>query len=122
MSINHLYLVLGYLFVLLGLVGAFLPIVPTTPFLILAAFCFSKSSPKMHQYILNLPHFGQHVRDWEMYGVISKKAKAMSLFILWLCFGMTLYFVPVHLGVKISIVIIGIGVSVFILSRPSVKK
>lgn len=63
----------------MGFIGVFLPILPTTPFMILAAYCFDKGSPKLHAWILNLPHIGKLVRDWKEKKVISKKAKMFSI-------------------------------------------
>lgn len=81
----------GFLFVGLGFVGIVLPVLPTTPFLILAAACFARSSPRMEAWILGHPRFGPLVRDWQARGAIPRRAKqialismAGSLALLWL--------------------------------------
>jgi len=63
--VKHVLFVLAWVNFGLGIVGAFLPIIPTTPFLILSAYLFSKSSPKFHAWILNLPIAGDGIRDWQ---------------------------------------------------------
>ena len=72
------YLCLGFICLLLGLIGVILPLLPTTPFIILAAFCFSRSSKKFHQMLLNHRLFGSMIREWEAYGVIPLKVKCLS--------------------------------------------
>lgn len=118
---RNLYLVLGYLSVLLGIIGVVLPVVPTVPFAILAAFFFSKSSKHMHQWVLNLPHIGQHVRDWDENGVIRPKAKLLCVVGVAAFLGSSIYFAP-YLYLKISLVVIGLSVLTFVLSRPSTHK
>ncbi len=62
---SSFYMYLGYLFVALGFIGVFLPIMPTTPFLIVAAFCFSKGKPELHKWLRDHKIFGPPLRDWE---------------------------------------------------------
>ncbi|MFM5950458.1 MAG: YbaN family protein [Novosphingobium sp.] len=76
---RHLYLGGGLLSVGLGIAGAFLPIVPTVPFLVLAAFCFARSNPALEERLLNHPHYGQSLRDWRERGAISRRAKISAI-------------------------------------------
>lgn len=114
-----LLFVLGWLCVLLGLIGALLPIVPTTPFLILAAYLFSKSSPKVHSWLTSLPYFGSAIIDWEQNKVIRPKAKVMSVFVIILIFGMSIGLTKIHANLKIMLVVIGLSCIAFILTRKS---
>lgn len=77
--VRGLFLALGFFFVALGFVGAFLPVLPTTPFLILAAACFARSSRRLELWLLDHPRFGPTLREWRMRGAIPRKAKMMSL-------------------------------------------
>lgn len=113
------YLMLGMVFVTLGLIGAFLPLLPSVPFLIAATACFARSSPRLESWLLNLPRFGPTVRKWRERGAIPMKAKLMSLF------GMSIGFALFWLGAKptpiltltvASIMFIG---AAYVLSRPS---
>jgi uncharacterized protein len=72
---RQLYLTAGLLSVGAGTVGIFLPILPTVPFMILAAFCFARSSPGLEAKLLNHPRYGPHLVAWREKGVVSRRAK-----------------------------------------------
>lgn len=74
-GIRWLYLVLAFVSLALGVVGAFLPILPTVPFILLAAWFAARSSPRLLAWLENHAHFGRHIRDWRNGGVVSRKAK-----------------------------------------------
>lgn len=78
-ALRGVYLAAGLLFVALGFIGAFLPVLPTTPFLILAAACFARSSRRLETWLLDHPRFGPTLRAWRERGAIPRKAKMMSL-------------------------------------------
>ena len=60
---------------LLGVVGLFLPVMPTVPFLIVAAWAASRSSPRLHQWLVSHPHFGRQLREWNEFGIVPRSAK-----------------------------------------------
>lgn len=74
-----LFLALGWLFVVLGLVGVALPVLPTTPFLILALWCFARSSQRFHDWLYHHRLFGPPLREWREYRVIPLRAKVFAL-------------------------------------------
>ena len=91
-ALRGIYLVCGLFLVALGFIGAFLPVLPTTPFLILAAACFARSSSRLENWLLDHPRFGPALRDWRSRGAVPRKAKLMSLA------GMSLGFLLFWLG------------------------
>jgi uncharacterized membrane protein YbaN (DUF454 family) len=74
-----IYLAGGITCVGLGVIGAFLPIVPTVPFLLLAAFCFARSHPVWEQRLLDHPRYGPALRDWRERQAISRRAKVSAV-------------------------------------------
>lgn len=116
---RHLYLALGLAFVALGFVGAFLPLLPTTPFLILAAACFARSSPRLERYLLEHPRFGPLLRDWRARGAIPLKAKWMALA------GMAAGFLAFWFGSRpgpvptLAVAMVMLGGLAFVWTRPS---
>lgn len=75
---RHLWLALGWVSVALGVIGIALPIMPTVPFLILAAFAFAKSSPALEAKLLSHPVYGPHIRNWRDRRAITRRAKWMA--------------------------------------------
>lgn len=88
------YLLAGIVLLCLGLVGMFLPLMPTTIFMILAAWCFSRSSARLERWILGHKVFGPTVTNWRRDGVISPRAKLLA------CSGMAVGFVLFLIGAR----------------------
>ncbi len=74
-----LYLAGGLVALALGIVGTFLPIMPTVPFLIAAAFCFARSKPEWEQRLLEHPQYGETLRDWNERGAIRRRVKVVAI-------------------------------------------
>lgn len=78
-SVNRLaWRVAGATTLLLGIIGIALPLLPTTPFLLLAAFCFSRGSQAWHDWLVAHPRLGVPIREWREHGAISRKAKMLA--------------------------------------------
>jgi uncharacterized membrane protein YbaN (DUF454 family) len=114
-----LFILFGHIFLLLGVVGIFLPLVPTTPFLLLATFFYSKGSSHFHQWLIQHKIFGSSIRRWEEKRAIHIKAKVLAT----LAIGLVVFFKILNLNIfiviKMSIITILTGVLIFIWSRPS---
>ena len=89
------WLILGVLFLLIGAVGVVLPLLPTTPFVLAAAACFAKSSPRMHTWLLGSHVFGPVISNWENKKCIPLRAKLLALTMMAAVGGTSvLFFVP----------------------------
>lgn len=117
--LKYFLLLAGFLSFILGVIGAFLPVLPTTPFMLLSALCFSKSSEKLHIWLTSLPYFGSAIIDWERNKVIRPRAKFAALGTIWLSIGLTVIFAKLHLGLKIMLILIAFSTSFFIWTRKS---
>ena len=116
---KHLYILAGWLCLGLGFLGVFLPLLPTTPFILLAAFCFSKGSAALHHWLLAQKSFGPLIRDWNQHGIIRRRVKWTSCLLIVLMIGYPVIFGHIPLLAKITAVAVGISVIGFIWSRPS---
>lgn len=70
---------LGFLFLGAAIAGVFLPLVPTTPFVLLATACFARSSEKWHQWMLDNPTFGPMIQNWERHRCINRRVKLIAI-------------------------------------------
>ena len=73
-----LWVFAGALSLAIGIIGLFLPLVPTTPFVLFTAFAFSKGSPRYHAWLMNHRHFGPMITDWQRGRIVRRKTKVMS--------------------------------------------
>ena len=108
----------GILSFSLGAIGAFVPLLPTVPLMLLAAFCFSKSSTRLHNWLLSHPKFGPAIADWNDNGAISPFAKRLASVSIAATFLISLL-VRVPLGVLAIQAIVLTGVLIFIWTRPT---
>ncbi|MDO6720662.1 YbaN family protein [Psychrosphaera sp. 1_MG-2023] len=116
------YFALGWLCIILGTLGIILPLLPTTPFILVAAFAFSKSSERFHLWLLHHNVFGPLIQDWQTNGVIRLRVKWLATFSIVVMLSTSFYFIPVPTSVVVGICAAVGCVLVFIWSRPSLPK
>jgi uncharacterized protein len=111
----------GLICVGLGALGILLPGLPTTPFLLLAAYCFARSSERFHQWLIHHRWFGSYIRNFEDGRGMTRRAKAGTLLLMWLTIGVTIvFFVPVLWG-QIGMFLTSVGVSIYLLRLPTAE-
>jgi uncharacterized protein len=113
------YLACGIACVVLGFVGIFVPFLPTTPFILLAAFFFSKGSTRLHQWLIHHPRFGQMIQDWETHRVIRPRAKLLASIMIVVGMGLSLWLTALPVIIKALMAATGVGVILLIRSYPS---
>jgi len=101
----------------IGLAGVFLPILPTTPFLLLAAACYARSSDRLYIWLVGNRWFGSQVRAYREGRGVSPRTKALAVLLLWVTIGCSAAFVVSALALRALLATIAVGVTVFILAH-----
>lgn len=115
-------IIAGSFFVALGIIGIFFPLLPTTPFLLLAAACYARSSKRLYNWLLSNKWFGSYIRNYREGKGIPLKVKILSISFLWIAIGYASIFVlHIFLG-RIILILIASGVTIHILSIKTLKQ
>ncbi len=116
--IRFLWQLSGFTCLVVGIIGIFVPLLPTTPFLILAAFSFERGSERIHQWLTNHPRLGPPIENWKHHGAISTRAKTMAISMMIAVFLFSIFMnVPLYALVMQGAVLC--AVAYFILTRPA---
>ena len=105
----------------IGIIGIVLPLLPTTPFLLLSAFCYSKGSKRFHSWLLNNRIFGDYITNYIERKGISKKAKSLTLSFLWTLILFSAFFFVDMFIIRILLLVIAVAVSTHILTLPTYR-
>lgn len=112
--IKYTLLISGYISLALGIIGIFIPILPTTPFLLLAGVCFAHSAPKMYDRLINTRYIGKIIKDYREGKGMPASAVAVSITFLWIMILLSVFFATDTLWVKLLLISIAIAVSIHI--------
>jgi uncharacterized protein len=102
----------GTVCVALGILGIFLPILPTTPFLLLAAYCYTRGSDRFYNWLLNRSWFGGYIRNYREGRGIPLKQKLVSIALLWLTIGYAIGFVVTTWWLEGLLLVVALGVTI----------
>ena len=117
-DILMVYKCIGFLFLGLAILGVALPLLPTTPFVLVAASCFAKSSARLHQKLLDNKIFGPLIINWENHRIISLRAKSIALSTMFLSVCWSFYMLEqVYLQLMVAVLVL--GPSIFIIRLPT---
>lgn len=117
-----IYIILGSFFLILGAVGIFVPLLPTTPFWLLTCWFYLHSSEKLYNRAMNNRYFGSYIRNFMVDKAIPLRSKIISVSVMWLSAILTSLYLIEYLWVKILLILISIGVTWHILSFPTKKE
>ena len=120
--VKYLLATIGLISLGLGILGIFIPLLPTTPFLLLSAALFMKSSRRLYNWLINHKYLGKYLQNYLHHKTISIRTKISSLTLLWIAILSTSIFIVDELFVKIVLLIIAIAVTIHILSFKSRKE
>ncbi|MDD2533142.1 MAG: YbaN family protein [Eubacteriales bacterium] len=109
-----IFVILGTISFVLGLIGIIVPILPTTPFILLTAFLYLHGSERLHQWLTSHPIFGVYISDYFQRGGIRKSAKISAMIFLWIGLGLSILLID-YRWLQIGLVLIGVAVSWHIL-------
>lgn len=115
------YIILGSLFLILGAVGIFIPLLPTTPFWLLTCWFYLRSSEKLYNRAMSNRYFGSYIKGFMVDKAIPVRSKVISISVMWLSAILTSVYLIEYLWVKILLLLISIGVTWHILSFPTKK-
>ena len=114
-------IIAGTFFVGLGIIGIFVPLLPTTPFLLLATACYAKSSLRFYLWLLNNRWFGNYIRDYRSGNGVLLKVKVTSILILWVTIILSSFFMIRNIFISIGLVTIAIITTIHILNIRTLK-
>jgi uncharacterized membrane protein YbaN (DUF454 family) len=119
--VRWLYVAGGSLSLALGVLGILLPGLPTTPFLLLTAYCYARGSTRFYLWLMNNRFFGQYIRAWRNNEGIPLAVKVYVVLLLWYVLGFTAFLVVPLWQVRVLLLLVGLGVTIYIVKLPTRK-
>lgn len=119
---NFIYTILGLLSLGLGILGIFLPVLPTTPLLLLAAALFLRGNRRLYDWLLNHPRLGPYITNFIKYKAIPLKIKVLSVSLVWITLVNCAIFVAEHWAFRLFFILLATGITIHILSYKTLRK
>jgi len=117
--VQIMYAAMGTLFLVTGIVGIFLPILPTTPFLLLATACYARSSRRFYNWLMNHPVFGPMIIEWRTYRSIPWRIKLVAMVTMFLTFGSSIVFFIRDGRLQLALAFFGVMMLIWLYQIPS---
>jgi len=119
---RYLLIIAGTIFLGFGIIGIFLPILPTTPFLLLAAACYARSSKRFYNWLMKNRWFGTYIKNYREGRGVPLKVKIFTISLLWITILASVFFIISNFLIEIILIIIAIGVTIHILTIKTIKQ
>ena len=116
------YIVVGTIALVIGAIGLFLPVIPTTPLVILAAACYYRGSDRLHNWILSSRWFGETVKNYQEGRGLTRDTKVRAISMMWAMILISAWFFVSNLFVRVAIICVAIGVTVYLIKLPTLEK
>lgn len=117
--LRYLLMGVGWAAVMGGILGIFLPLLPSVPFLLLALFCFSRSSERFHTWLVEHKHLGPMLKDYLLHGGIPLKVKAVAIGMIWISFPVSTFLLVEAFWVRVALLSTAAAVTVYLLTIPT---
>ena len=118
---RRLLLIAGTLFTAIGIIGIFVPILPTTPFLLLAAACYIRSSQRFYDWLLNNRFFGVYLKNYIEGKGMPLRIKAFTVILLWITIALSMWLAAQGVVVRVILALVAIGVTTHIILIKTTK-
>ena len=119
LTVRLFFLALGTLFLALGIAGSFLPVLPTTPFMLLAAACYARASTRFYNWLLNNRLFGPTILEWRRYRSIPYRVKWMAILLMAITLSISIIFFVPWVQLQVGLAIFGILLGAYLYNIPS---
>lgn len=114
------FFIVGTLALLLGIIGAFVPVLPTTPLVLLAGWCYIRSSKRFYEWLISNERFGKTIEDYQTGKGITKNTKIRAIVMMWLAITISAYFFVPRIEISAFLYLIAISVTFYIYRQPTV--
>ncbi|HSW51886.1 MAG TPA: YbaN family protein [Sulfuricaulis sp.] len=119
LEVRLVFLLLGLGFVAIGVAGIFLPVLPTTPFMLLAAACFARSSDRFYHWLLNHRVFGHTVREWQQHRSIPRRTKWFAIVTMAATLSVSIVFFVPYAALQVALALFGVVLAIYLYRIPS---
>lgn len=118
-AVRLVFVALGTLFVLIGIAGALLPVLPTTPFMLLAAACYARASTRFYNWLLNNPAFGPTILEWRRHRSLPWRVKLTAIALMAVTLSISIVFFVAHPGLQAGLAAFGVLLALHLYRIPS---
>jgi uncharacterized membrane protein YbaN (DUF454 family) len=117
-----IYIIVGTIALVIGAIGLFLPVIPTTPLVILAAACYYRGSKRLHAWILSSRWFGETIKNYQAGRGLTRDTKVRAIFLMWTTIIISAWFFVSNPFVRVAIICVAVGVTVYLVRLPTLER